>query len=45
MSQQAVFVKHIMSEKSATAHEMTEFAVVKKRRGRTPLIVYPEVGK
>jgi uncharacterized protein (DUF488 family) len=38
-------VKHIMSERSATPHEMTEFAVVKKRRGRPPVIVYPGIGK
>lgn len=35
-------VKHIMSMTSATVHQMTEFAKVKKRRGRSPLITYPE---
>jgi uncharacterized protein (DUF488 family) len=34
-------VKHIMSEKVAKPHELTEFAVVKKQRGRPPLITYP----
>ena len=36
-------VKHIMSETSAKRHELTEFAVVRKRRGRTPVIAYPNV--
>ena len=34
-------VKHVMSEKVAKRHEVTEFAVVKKRRGWTPVITYP----
>ncbi len=36
-------VKHIMSERSATRHELTAFAVVKKRRGQPPEINYPGV--
>ncbi len=38
----AIPVKHIMSETSATRHELTEFAVVRKSRGRAPVITYPE---
>lgn len=34
-------VKHVMSEKVAKLHALTEFAVVRKRIGRTPLITYP----
>ena len=34
-------VKHIMSETVAKPHELTEFAVVRKRRGRMPVIRYP----
>ena len=34
-------VKHIMSEKMATRHELTDFAVVKKRHGQAPMIIYP----
>jgi hypothetical protein len=35
-------VKHIMSATVAKAHEVTEFAKVKKRRaGAAPLIIYP----
>jgi len=34
-------VKHVMSEKVAKRHELTEFAVVKKKNGRTPVITYP----
>jgi len=34
-------VKHLMSDKVAKRHELTEFAVVKKSRGRTPVITYP----
>src|SRR5665213_1314394 len=30
-------VKHMMSQKVATRHELTEFAVVKKKNGRTPV--------
>jgi uncharacterized protein (DUF488 family) len=39
-------VKHIMSATSATQHELTAFAVVRKRRGRAggPVITYPEAG-
>ena len=35
-------VKHIMSESVAKPHDLTEFAVVKKRRGRVPMIWYPD---
>jgi uncharacterized protein (DUF488 family) len=35
-------VKHIMSETNARPHEMTEFAVARKGRGREPVITYPE---
>ena len=35
-------VKHIMTPTTATPHELTEFAKVKKRRGRTALITYPD---
>ena len=35
-------VKHIMSETVAKSHELTEFAVVKKRRGRVPEVWYPD---
>ena len=34
-------VKHVMSVKVARPHELTEFAVVKKRIGQTPVITYP----
>jgi uncharacterized protein (DUF488 family) len=34
-------VRHIMSERVATPHKLSDFAVVKKRRGRPPLITYP----
>ena len=34
-------VKHLMSQKVATRHELTEFAVVEKRKRRTPIITYP----
>ncbi len=34
-------VKHIMSEKMAKPHAVTEFAVIEKKRGRTPVITYP----
>jgi uncharacterized protein (DUF488 family) len=34
-------VKHLMSERTATRHELTEFAMVKKRRGHAPVILYP----
>jgi uncharacterized protein (DUF488 family) len=34
-------VRHIMSNAVAKPHELTEFAVVKKRRGRLPKISYP----
>ena len=34
-------VKHIMSEKAATKHELTAFAVLKNAHGKTPVIVYP----
>lgn len=34
-------VKHVMSERDAKRHEMTDFAKVRKRRGRSPLITYP----
>jgi uncharacterized protein (DUF488 family) len=35
-------VKHVMSRTVAKPHELTEFAVVRKRRGREPVISYPE---
>jgi uncharacterized protein (DUF488 family) len=34
-------VRHIMSATIAKPHEMTEFAAVKKRKGRPPVIGYP----
>jgi uncharacterized protein (DUF488 family) len=34
-------VKHVMSDTVAVPHELTEFAVVNKRRGRPPVITYP----
>jgi hypothetical protein len=34
-------VRHIMSATVAKAHEITAFAVVKKRRGRSAVITYP----
>ena len=34
-------VNHMMSDKIAKRHEVTEFAVVEKRKGRTPVITYP----
>jgi uncharacterized protein (DUF488 family) len=34
-------VKHVMSDKVAKPHEMTEFAVIAKGRGRAPIITYP----
>jgi uncharacterized protein (DUF488 family) len=34
-------VKHVMSAKLTKRHELTEFALVKKRRGRLPVITYP----
>jgi len=34
-------VKHVMSKHDATRHELTAFAVVKKRRGHPPVITYP----
>jgi uncharacterized protein (DUF488 family) len=36
-----IAVKHVMSEKVAKRHEVTEFALVQKRKGRTPVITYP----
>ncbi len=33
-------VKHIMSATSATQHELTAFAAVKKRRGQAPVITF-----
>ena len=35
-------VRHIMSETAAPRHELTSFAVVRKRRGHPPLLIYPE---
>ncbi|HEY4309758.1 MAG TPA: DUF488 domain-containing protein [Pirellulales bacterium] len=35
-------VKHLMSATKATPHELTEFAVVKKRRGSPALVTYPQ---
>jgi uncharacterized protein (DUF488 family) len=34
-------VKHLMTEKTATPHVLTAFAVVKKRRTRRPQVIYP----
>lgn len=34
-------VKHVMSASVAKPHEMTEFAVIRKKRGRVPEICYP----
>lgn len=34
-------VKHLMSERKATLHDLTAFAVVTKRRGHAPVIKYP----
>ena len=34
-------VKHILSKTSARPHEVTDFAVLRKRRGRIPVITYP----
>jgi uncharacterized protein (DUF488 family) len=34
-------VKHVMSATVAKVHEMTQFAVVRKKRGRAPRITYP----
>ncbi len=36
-------VKHILSETSARQHELTEFAVVRMRKGRAPVTTYPNV--
>jgi uncharacterized protein (DUF488 family) len=35
-------VKHIMGEDKITVHELTAFAVVKKRKGQPPVITYPQ---
>jgi uncharacterized protein (DUF488 family) len=35
-------VRHIMTEKVAPRHELTDFAMVKKSRGRPPVLSYPE---
>ena len=43
MEARGVPVRHIMSEKSAKRHEMTAFAVVERRRGRSPMITYPQL--
>jgi uncharacterized protein (DUF488 family) len=34
-------VKHLMTDRTATPHELTAFAVVKKRKGHAPIIIYP----
>jgi uncharacterized protein (DUF488 family) len=34
-------VRHVMTERVATHHKLSDFAVVKKRRGRVPIITYP----
>jgi len=34
-------VKHVMSRKVAKPHELTAFAAVEKRKGRTPVVTYP----
>lgn len=36
-----IVVKHIMSEKLVTPHELTKFAVVREKKGRPPRITYP----
>jgi uncharacterized protein (DUF488 family) len=38
-------VKHVMSPTVAKPHELTGFAVVTKRRGKSPLLTYPPSGK
>jgi uncharacterized protein (DUF488 family) len=38
-------VKHLMSQTSAKPHELTGFALVRKRRGRAPVIAYPDPGE
>jgi uncharacterized protein (DUF488 family) len=38
-------VKHIMTQKIAKPHELTEFAVVKRTRGKAPAIKYPLDGR
>ena len=35
-------VRHIMTPRNAPPHELTEFALVKKRRGHPPIVTYPE---
>ncbi len=34
-------VRHIMTEKTATPHALTEFARIRRKRGRPPVITYP----
>jgi uncharacterized protein (DUF488 family) len=34
-------VRHIMTRTSAKPHEMTEFAVIRRRGGKAPVITYP----
>ena len=36
-------VRHVMSLTKAPLHELTEFAKVKKRRGRGAVVSYPGV--
>ena len=36
-------VKHVMTMTTAKQHELTDFAVVTKRKGRRPRITYPAV--
>jgi len=38
-------VKHVMSEKVARLHVLTEFAMVQKKAGRIPVISYPGAEK
>ncbi len=35
-------VKHLMSETKATPHELSDFAVVRRRRGQHAVITYPQ---
>jgi len=39
---QGIPVRHIMSETLAARHQLTNFAVVTKRRGRPPFLTYPD---
>jgi len=39
---QGIPVRHIMSETLAARHQLTNFAVVTRRRGRPPFLTYPD---